>query len=294
MPKYELKNEYLTLSVDSLGAELRSLKRKADGREMMFEADPKYWNRTSPVLFPFVGGTKQKTYFYNGKKYAARQHGFARDMEFACAEQTADTLWFTLRDTEETRKDYPFSFLLSLGYILRKNTVSLRWKVENTGDRTMYFSIGGHPAFCCDLTTHGLIFEKNGEPLNGALTSAVLEMNGSNCLSKNKKDYLLRDGYLPLAPEMFDEDALILEDRQADAVTLVDGEKKPLLTVRMEAPLFGVWSPTGKNAPFVCIEPWYGRCDSADFSQKLEEKAYSTALEPGEVFDAGYSITVRE
>lgn len=291
--RYELKNECLTLGVEDAGAELRSLRHSRDGREMMFGADPAYWNRTSPVLFPFVGGTKEKTYYYQGKKYAARQHGFARDMVFTPASQTADALWFTLRDTQETRENYPFSFRLSLGYLLKGNTVELRWRVDNTGEDTMYFSIGGHPAFCCDLTTHGLIFEKDGRPLE-SLTSAILELNGSNCLSDRTKSFRLQEGFLPLTPEMFDEDALILENKQADAVTLTDGDKKPLLTVRFDAPLFGVWSPTGKNAPFVCIEPWYGRCDSADFSQKLEEKAYSTALPAGATFDAGYSITVHD
>ena len=291
MSRYELKNEFLTLAVESRGAELRSL-RRADGRELLWQADPTFWARTSPVLFPFVGGTKQKTYFFNGKKYAAAQHGFARDMEFALSEQTADTLWFTLRDTAETRENYPFSFLLSLGYRLCGNTVTVLWRVENTGDGPMYFSVGGHPAFCCDLKTYGLLFEKNGAPVT-SLVSRVLEMNGSNCLSKNTKAFALQNGVLPLAPQLFDEDALILEDRQADAVTLLDGTGVPVLTVAFNAPLFGVWSPTGKNAPFVCIEPWYGRCDAADFNQKLEDKAYSSSLAPGESFAAEYTVTAR-
>ena len=80
--RYQLKNERLTLTVDSHGAELRSLVRNADGKELMWQADPAYWGRTSPVLFPFVGGTKEKTYYFNGTKYAANQHGFARDEEF--------------------------------------------------------------------------------------------------------------------------------------------------------------------------------------------------------------------
>ncbi len=291
MSRYELKNEYLTLSVESRGAEMRSL-RRVDGTELLWQADPAFWARTSPVLFPFVGGTKQKTYFYNGNKYAAAQHGFARDMEFSVSEQTADTLWFTLRDTAETRENYPFAFLLSLGYRLCGNTVTVLWRVENTGDGPMYFSIGGHPAFRCDLTSYGLLFEKDGSPVT-SLVSRVLETTGSNCLSENTKTFGLNNGVLPLKPQLFDEDALILEDRQADAVTLLDGTCAPVLTVAFDAPLFGVWSPTGKNAPFVCIEPWYGRCDAADFSQKLEEKAYSSSLAPGGRFCAEYRITVR-
>ena len=289
--RYLLQNETLTVAVESRGAELKSIVNNKTGREYLFPADPVYWNRTSPVLFPFVGGTKEKTYYYKGKKYEARQHGFARDMEFTLASQTETELWFTLCDTEETRKNYPFSFTLSLGYRLQKNTVTVLWKVLNRGEETMHFSIGGHPAFLCDLNAFRLRFEKAGRPVN-EIVSGILEMNGSNCLSANTKRFALSGGALALAPDMFDEDALILEHRQADAVTLIDGNGADVLTVAFTAPLFGVWSPTGKNAPFVCIEPWYGRCDSADFNQQLEDKAYSTALSPGALFTADYTVTV--
>lgn len=287
---YRLKNEHLTLAADSHGGELRSLIRNADGKELMWQADPAYWGRTSPVLFPFVGGTKDKTYYYNGVKYEARQHGFARDMEFDLLSQTDDELWFTLRDTEETRKNYPFSFLLSLGYRLEGNTAFILWKVENTGSEEMHFSIGGHPAFNCDLKTDALLFEKNGAPVEKKLISSVLDLT-CNCLSDRKKRYPLTDGVLKLRPSLFDEDALIPENSQADAVTLLDKDGAPVLTVKFDAPVFGVWSPIGKNAPFVCIEPWYGRCDAADFSQRLEEKAWSRHLAPGETFSAAYTVT---
>ena len=293
MSNYILKNDELTLTVAAHGAEMRSLRRNADGREYLWQADPAYWGRTSPVLFPYVGGTKQKTVYYNGKAYFAGQHGFARDKDFALTEQTDDTLWFRLCDSADTRENYPFAFTLLLGYRLTGRTVTVLWQVENPGDETLHFSIGGHPAFNCDLTRDRLLFEKDGSPIKAPLVSAILEMNGSNNLSKNVKSFDLPAGVLTLRPDLFDEDALIIEDRQADAVTLLNAENAPVLTVKFDAPLFGVWSPTGKNAPFVCIEPWYGRCDAADFSQRLEEKAYATALAPGARFAASYDVTVR-
>jgi len=291
MKIYEIKNDILSVKISSLGAELKSIKRLSDGKELMWQADPAYWKRTSPVLFPFVGGTKEKTYYYGGKKYSAAQHGFARDMEFELVSQTENELWFSLKDTDQTRENYPFEFILSLGYRLADSALTLLWRVENTGDNTMHFSIGGHPAFNCDLNSCWLIYRRGNDPVN-KITSGILELSGSNCLSKNKKTFELTEGYMPLSPSLFDEDALIIEDRQADSVTLTDENKKPILTVSFSSPLFGVWSPAGKNAPFVCIEPWYGRCDAADFSQKLEEKAYSTQLEPKKVFEAEYSVKV--
>ncbi len=52
--KYTIENEEIRCEIDSHGAELKSLVRKADGREVMWKADPACWNRTSPVLFAFV------------------------------------------------------------------------------------------------------------------------------------------------------------------------------------------------------------------------------------------------
>ncbi|MBQ7639171.1 MAG: aldose 1-epimerase family protein [Clostridia bacterium] len=290
MSLYTIENGALGAAVDSKGAELRSLKRLSDGKEYMWRADPAFWGRTSPVLFPFVGGTKEKTYYYRERKYAAAQHGFARDMEFSLSSRTESEIWFELRDTPETRENYPFSFSLRLGYRLEGNTLKLLWEVKNTGDEEMFFSIGGHPAFNCDLNTDGLIFFTGGKAARN-VTSGIL-VTGGNTLSTREKTFALENGYLPLAPSTFDEDALIIENRQADGVCLVDKNKKPVLTVSFDAPLFGVWSPAGKNAPFVCIEPWFGRCDAEDFSQKLEEKAYISSLEPGDEFKKGYTVEI--
>ena len=93
-----------------------------------------------------------------------------------------------------------------------------------------------------------------------------------------------------MSDELFSRDALIIEDRQSDQVTLVNPEGVDQLSVKFDAPLFGVWSPVGKHAPFVCIEPWYGRCDRVGFNQKLEEREYGNTLEAGEVFKTSYDI----
>ena len=55
MEQIRLENEQIEVTVNIHGAELRSLKSKADGQEYLWNADAKYWGRTAPVLFPFVG-----------------------------------------------------------------------------------------------------------------------------------------------------------------------------------------------------------------------------------------------
>lgn len=290
---YILENDNIRLTVSDHGAEIKSLLRKRDNRELMWQADPAYWGRTSPVLFPLVGNYYQKTSRFCGKTYEMGQHGFARDMDFTLERQTEQELVFVLKDTEATLEKYPFSFRLFLSYHLEESSVRVGWKVENTNDSTMYFSIGGHPAFCCDLDTYKLRFLQEGQLL-GELQSNQIAEDGSGCLGDVVKNFGLANGMLGMSDELFEKDALIIENHQADQVTLVDDQGEDVLSVKFDAPLFGIWSPAGKHAPFVCIEPWYGRCDRVGFCQELNEREYGNALEASETFQVYYDIQVKQ
>jgi galactose mutarotase-like enzyme len=287
---YSIENEIIKITVADHGAELKSLIRKSDGKELMWQADSAFWGRTSPVLFPLVGNYYQKKSVYNGQTYEMGQHGFARDMDFTLTSQTEDELQFTLKDNEETKAKYPFSFILVLSYKLVGSTVKVGWKVENPNSEKMYFSIGGHPAFNCDLDAYTLRFEKDGI-VNTDVTANIIEGDGSGCLGNVQERLPLEKGILKMSDELFSRDALIVEERQSNKVTLVDADSNDVISVSFDAPLFGVWSPVGKHAPFVCIEPWYGRCDRVGFNQKLEEREYGNTLNPGEVFEVSYDIT---
>lgn len=290
MARHILENEEIRIEVDTHGAELKSLVRKDTGAEYMWKADPQFWGRTSPVLFPFVGSVNKKEFRTKGKTYAMNQHGFARDMDFELDHQTADEMWFVLSSNEETLEKYPYAFVLKLGYHISGSSVEIIWQVENPSDEELPFSIGGHPAFNCPIdpskkqTDYQLHFD-----VEGPLVSSRLE----DGLTGTMKDtYPLQDGYLPLSEQLFDNDALIIEKQNVKKVEICDKEGKAYLTVSMDAPLFGIWSPTGKQAPFVCIEPWYGRCDSKDFAGDLKERAYGNLLEPGKVWKKGFTVTV--
>ena len=219
------------------------------------------------------------------------QHGFARDMDFMLGRQTENELVFLLKDNEESRKKYPFSFLLVITYRLENDTVNVEWKVENPNEEEMYFSIGGHPAFNCDLDTYTLRFEKDNQP-NAKITANIIADDGSGCLGDEQKQFELENGVLGMSDELFSRDALIIEDRQSDKVTLIDDNGNDVISVKLDAPLFGVWSPVGKHAPFVCIEPWYGRCDRVGFNQKLEEREYGNTLSITDIFQVSFDIQV--
>ncbi len=284
-----LENDKLKVTVAEHGAEIRSIIRKSDGVELMWQADAAYWGRTSPVLFPVVGNYYMKKSVYNGKTYEMGQHGFARDMEFSCIEETDSFLNFVLKDDESTHEKYPFAFELYVGYELKESTVKVMWKVKNVNDETMYFSIGAHPAFNCNLNTGSLRFEKKGAFCD-ELTASIISNDGSGCLSDEKDHFDLAQGVLKMSDELFEKDALVVEGEQADVVTLMDETGKDVVSVTCPTKLFGVWSPVKKQAPFVCIEPWYGRCDRVGFNQKLEEREYGNTLASGDEFNGGYEM----
>ena len=288
---YQLKNEALTLEIDAHGAEMKSLKDNQTGQEYLWDGDPAFWKRTSPVLFPLVGNYRDKESVYQGKTYTMSQHGFARDMDFAVTEEKDQEIWFALQETPETKEKYPFDFKLSIGYRLENRTVQVIWKVENTNRETMYFSIGGHPAFVCPVPGKGkqpeyaLRFDTEGPVVSSLIGEGGL-------LTEEKVEYPLTDQKLQIAEDLFARDALVIEQDQAHKVSLVDPTGNAYVTVRFDAPLFGIWAPKGGKAPFVCIEPWYGRCDRADFSKKLEEREWGNTLEAGGIFEKSYTITV--
>lgn len=290
MAAYQLENDTLRIRVDAHGAELRSVEDKLTGREYMWCGDAEYWGRVSPILFPVVGAYRNQESRYQGEVYRLPQHGFARDMDFMLTEQNAGEIWFCLTDRESTWEGYPFPFSLEIGYRLEERAVKVLWRVTNPSGQEMYFSIGGHPAFCApsrvpEYSTCYLRFD-------GCEALRVRRLEKG--LASDRVDQLLleKDGILPVTEELFAGDALIVENGQTGKVSLLDEGRTPYLTVEFAAPLFGIWSPPGKNAPFICIEPWYGRCDRTDFTGTLEEREWGNTLAPGAVFETAYTIRV--
>lgn len=289
----KISNSKLEISVNEHGAELCSIIRKADGREYMWQADPEYWKRHSPVLFPIVGSLWNKQMRQDGKTYTMTQHGFARDMDFELTEKRADTLRYRLTSNDETKKLYPYDFILETGYKLADNKITVEWSVINPSEQEIHFQIGAHPAFNYmgynpDAETMGY-FKFDSEENN-----YTLSLVGEKGCLKDERSVLETDrGVLSINRNSFNNDAIILENGQVHAVTLLDAAKKVYLTLRFEAPVVGLWSPAHDSyAPFVCIEPWYGRCDKENYTGEYSQKEWMQHLAPGTRFDAAYSIEI--
>lgn len=293
MEKIVLENEELYVEINSFGAELSRIKNKKNDKEYLWNADEKYWKRHSPVLFPFVGSLKDKKYKYDGKEYFMRQHGFARDMEFQLLTSKSDEIWFVLNASDETIAKYPFIFSLEIGYKLEKNNIKVMWKVKNNDTKEMYFSIGAHPAFYCPINDgeeQSQCYIKTD--CKNEFTYFKIAEGGVKDTSATYKITVDNEGIFNITKNMFDDDALIVEDNQIHSLSLLDSNKNEYVKVEFDMPLCGIWSPAKKNAPFICLEPWCGRCDSKDFDGELQDREYENKLKLSEEFESGYSITI--
>ena len=286
-----VENDILKVEIDSFGAEVKSVLDKTNYREYMWYGNPKFWGRTSPVLFPFVGSLKNKTYSYAGREYHMGQHGFARDMEFTLDSREDKEVWFKLVSDNSTYEKYPFEFELKIGYILNDNQLTVKWQVTNTGDKRMYFSIGAHPAFL--VPVHG---ENNkvGYKLRFEGTDRIIHhgntLDTGLAIMEDKK-LELTDGTVTIDEDFFDHCTYMIENNQTKCVGIEDAAGNKIVDVNFDTPLFAIWSPEKKNAPFICIEPWYGRCDAIDFEGSIEGRAFTNVLECNETFEGGYEIT---
>ncbi|MBE5942054.1 MAG: aldose 1-epimerase family protein [Lachnospiraceae bacterium] len=286
-----LENDVLKVTINRFGAELSSMIKKETGVEYIWDADERFWKRSAPVLFPIVGSLKNKAFLYDGKSYPMGQHGFARDMEFSLVSNNGKEAWFSLSSDDSTYEKYPFAFSLEIGYVLLENTLKVIWKVVNEDDKVMHFSIGGHPAFMCPLNGEGaqtdyyLAFDAKEDLTYSKLSENGLVYKKDNVLATN-------GGKMKVTEHLFDEDALVIEGNQAHEVCLCNPDGDAYLTVAFDAPLFGLWSPAKKCAPFICIEPWYGRCDDEAFTGTLEQREYGQSLDVGAQFEVSYTIAI--
>lgn len=370
-----LKNTALTLNISLHGAELTSI-RDSFGREFLWQADPAFWKRHSPVLFPIVGSLWDKHFRVNGREYEMGQHGFARDMDFRLVSEREDEMWFELKSSPETLAKYPYKFTLRIGYRLEANKIHVMWEVSGDDSQTMWFQIGAHPAFYLPRFVYGgsaacaSDSSRHSDPESGAPNLAASSASGSGaagsgadsdsgfsvsgldaCSCDSGLDSAIGSasgsgagadsdfgragrgcfhlygrgaegvvplesfryikvsekqctdisdvqeldtpgGVMPLDDHTFDIGAYIIGDSQVCRVDLVSTTGLRCVSLEFDTPLVGLWAPSAKDVPFVCIEPWYGRCDRVGFTGEFSERDCVNSLSPGQVFRASYTITV--
>ncbi|MFV8466574.1 aldose 1-epimerase family protein [Flavobacterium sp. LB1P62] len=278
-----LKNPNLTAEIKHLGAELCSLKNNKN-KEYIWEGNPDFWGKHSPILFPIVGTLKNNSYQYNSIEYNLSRHGFARDMEFELIEKKENSAIFSIQYSEETLKAYPFAFELQLIYTLDENSLHIEYKVTNKGASQMPFSIGAHPAFALpgNFENYSMAFEKE-EPLEYYLLE-------NDLISNKTKKLAVQNNRIPLTYQLFENDALIFKTLESNSLTILDNENPVLRVNFKDFPSLGIW--TKVNTPFLCIEPWFGYSDTNENSGNLFEKEGIQILNGSEVFHSEFSIEI--
>ncbi len=277
-----IKSSELQAEISLLGAELIALSSFGND-SIIWNVDESFWNRTSPILFPIVGRLKQNEYEWKSNKYQMMQHGFARNQKFELVEQTASYLNFQLNSNTVTLSQYPFEFLLNVTYEIKGSKLLVAFIVTNPGEALLPFSIGGHPGFKLTgkLEDYWLHFPEKFIADRHLIANGLY--NGSTETLFLEKEFNLKADY-------FESDAIVFKSPQFNQVTLCK-LSTPILTLSCQDwSAVGFW--TKKNAPFFCIEPWWGWADDINTTGKLEDKKGLVWLEARKKIAFNFEIEV--
>jgi galactose mutarotase-like enzyme len=283
-----LENDNLIASFNTKGAELQSLKSKTNNQEYIWDANPEFWAKHSPVLFPIVGALKNNQYIYQDQTYTLSRHGFARDQVFEVEPVNAAEVVFTLQDSEESRQNYPFAFSLSLRYTLTETGLTCSYEVQNPAETDLLFSVGGHPAFATPV--NGKQYQDYKLTFN-ADTELEYHKIADNLISEETVSIPLDKQELHLKHELFYNDALVFKSLKSDTITLSNRVDQSGLEFQFPGfPYFGIWA--AKDANFVCLEPWCGIADGVNHNQQLEQKEGIIRLGANESWQRSWTVKI--
>ncbi len=288
--EYIIEKNGFSATVKSLGAELVSF--RAGDREYIWQGDPTSWAGQNPNLFPCIGAVDPKGYAYGGEPFPTPRHGFARDSEFELVEQRDGSVTLELRHSDKTLALYPYTFIFRVCHILTDSGFRTEYYVENPGTESMSFCLGGHTGFnipggdAPDFGGWSLRFEKEEN------APAILPLEGGR-IDPNFSEPCLDGRELPLRHEVFDRvDTLIFRELKSGYAELAAPDGQGIKFTFGEFPLLAVWSPPGKNAPFICLEPWQGWGAAPGEMEEFAEKPWALTLQPGESRCIGYEMSI--
>lgn len=267
----ELKSSKATAKIETKGAELISLKNTS-GEEYVWQKNPDYWQKASPLLFPIVGNLDNNKINFSGKEYTIPKHGFAAMSEFKVINQTADMVELNFSYDAETLAMYPYKFSLTLTYTLTGEQISIDYTVQNVDDKPIDYSIGAHPGFNVPIgegcfEDYCLEFEKN----EGSCTTYILDKLYFD--PNNQIDLTKGGNVIDLDYSLFDSDAFVFDAINSKSLKLKS--KKTGRGIQFDFKGFAsiaFWTPIKKNAPFLCLEPWNGMAFRAGEDNHFEHK----------------------
>lgn len=290
-----LKDQGFTAQIETLGAELKSYKNET-GKEFIWNSNPDFWPRSSPLLFPSIGNLRNGRTIINGTEYEIPKHGFARDTDMEYEIEADNKISFFCQENEETLKCYPFRFRLRLTYELNGPALHITYLVTNKDDKDMYYHLGAHPGFMCPLEED----EKFSDyvlkfPCEETCDSPTYDLENMQFDPVNSKRYLDHSDTLKLDYSLFNIDALVFPHLKSKSVQLLNPSTGK--GIQVDYPDFATiafWTPADIEAPLLCIEPWNGAAIFADEDDHFVNKKDIQTLKAGEskAYELGIRILV--
>lgn len=287
-----LKNEYLTVNINLMGAEMCSI-TDHENNEYLWNGDALYWNEQAPVLFPYIARLTDGCYTFDGGTYSMAIHGIAKYKEFRVAALAKDTAALILSSDDDTLRQYPWNFLFKITYQLEDRTIKIKYEVTNQTEKTMYFGIGSHPGFCipntagCSFEDYYLEFEENISPIRIGFSEDCF-------VTKHNEDYKLRENrYLDLRHELFDQDAIVLKNA-GSCVSIKNKKNRKSIRISYDTSMtyLGIWHTPHTKAPYICIEPWSSLPSIKGEVADLATQKDLISLEAGGTYKTEWSIKI--
>lgn len=287
----EISNNQLAVTISPIGAEVQSIKDVNTQCEYLWHGDAQWWSGHSPILFPIVGGLWNGTCRVDGQELHISKHGFVRRAPWRVVCVEADKAVFEFVSTVGTFSIFPYAFRLTVTYSLDDRKLRAEFCVENLGGSPFCFQLGGHPAIA-------LPNWDDAQPLDGYLRlegnpTHVLRAGEQGCLEPDTFPMPLNaNGLVPLTVDTFSHEALIFDNHQVSAATVLTPSGQPVARVESTAPVWLFWSPQGIHTPFVCLEPWYGLCDHQSFCGDITERPYINTVNGHATWMGEYGIEI--
>jgi len=290
--KYILKNNFLEIAATTLGAELTNILFLEENIELLWHGKSEICEIQCPVLFPNIASLVNNETTIENKKYSLPLHGFAMHSEFKLKSSSYDTLIFSLVHNDNTFIMYPYKFELEVKYQLIENTVYVEYVVNNLDNKTIYFSLGGHPTFNCPLYI-GENFEDYYIEFEEKEIVSRMMMEGPY-MSGEEIPFLNNQKVLPLSKKLFDTNAIILQNITSNKVTLKSFKNKREIIINLNKNPYLALFSYYKNEldSYICIEPWHGLPDYKEFKDSFKDKKGSISLASNEHFTCNFSIQI--
>ena len=290
----ELSNQYLTVNLHPKGAEIISIVGNQDHINYMWKRDACQWANSAPILFPIVGAIKNDTCRIDGKEYHMTQHGFARHNEFEIKNQSQTEVTFTLVSNDEIIKQYPYLFELNVTYKLVKNTLTCSINVKNKDHQTIYFQVGGHPAFACP-------FMENESSNDYYVEFSEYETRNQKVIDVAKRGmshvelpFFDHEKRFFVRQQLFNNDAIVIKDFKSENISIKSLNHQKSIVFHMQGfDHVGLW--TAKHVGgLLAIEPWVGHADYVDFDGEFKEKESCVALDTDKEFNVQFTVEINQ